>query len=148
MKKIVYQWFLMWNYTILGVLALFITATIRKLTGSFVVFLAAARFSGKCDRKGGVAHTKVGVVNKNFRTLRAHNKKNPPFQYPTSAPGMVRSIENRFLNNPANVSLLVNTDGVSIFRSSKCSLWPIWLVINELPPSQRYAQIHYHNYGG
>ena len=53
----------MWNYTIFGVLALFITATIRKLTGSFAVFLAAARFSGKRDRKGGVVHTKVGVVN-------------------------------------------------------------------------------------
>ena len=46
----------------------------------------------------------------------------------------------RFLSNPANVSLLLNTDGVNIFRSSKCSLWPIWLVINELPPSHRYAQ--------
>ena len=56
----------MWNYTTLGVLALFITATIRKLTGSFIVFLAAAQFSGKRDQKGGVAHTKVGVVDENF----------------------------------------------------------------------------------
>ena len=43
-----------------------------------------------------------------------------------------------FLNEPANVSLLLNTDGVAIFRSSKCSIWPVWIVINELPKSQRY----------
>ena len=39
--------------------------------------------------------------------------------------------------NPAHTSLLCNTDGVALFRSSKFSIWPIWLVINELPPSQR-----------
>lgn len=40
-------------------------------------------------------------------------------------------------SNPANVSMLCNTDGVSIFKSSKFSLWPIWIVINELPPMER-----------
>lgn len=42
-----------------------------------------------------------------------------------------------FLSKPENVSFLLNTDGVSIFRSSTVSLWPLWLVINELPPSVR-----------
>jgi hypothetical protein len=54
-----------------------------------------------------------------------------------------------FLNEPANVSFLVNTDGVAIFRSSKFSIWPVWIVINELPKSQRYVlfmYILYHNY--
>lgn len=37
-----------------------------------------------------------------------------------------------------NISLTINTDGVDdIFRSSKFSLWPVYLQINELPPSQR-----------
>ena len=40
---------------------------------------------------------------------------------------------------PGNVSLLMNTDGVAVFKSSKKSLWPIWLVINELPPNERYT---------
>ena len=44
-----------------------------------------------------------------------------------------------FLSKPENISLLLNTDGVSIFRSSTVSLWPILLVINELPPSVRFV---------
>ena len=36
---------------------------------------------------------------------------------------------------------LCNTDGVAIFKSSKCSLWPIWIVINELPPMVYYDMI-------
>ena len=42
-----------------------------------------------------------------------------------------------FLSKPENVSVLLNTNGVSIFWSSTMSLWPLWLVINELPPSVR-----------
>ena len=42
-----------------------------------------------------------------------------------------------FLSQPANVSLLLNTDGVSLFHSCTVSLWPIWLVINELPSRKR-----------
>lgn len=45
-----------------------------------------------------------------------------------------------FLPLLANLSLICNTDGVAIFRSSKTSIWPVWLVINELPKSQRYVQ--------
>ena len=36
--------------------------------------------------KRGVAKVKVGVVDENFRALRAHDNKNPPSQYPASAP--------------------------------------------------------------
>lgn len=43
-----------------------------------------------------------------------------------------------FLNETAHISFLLNTDGVAIFRSSKFSVWPVWIVINELPKSQRY----------
>ena len=34
-------------------------------------------------------------------------------------------------STPANVSLLCSTDGVAIFKSSKFSLWPVWVVIND-----------------
>ena len=40
-----------------------------------------------------------------------------------------------------HLSLMVNTDGVSIFRSSNYSLWPVYFVINELPPENRYQII-------
>lgn len=44
-----------------------------------------------------------------------------------------------FLSQPANVSLLLNTDGVALFHSSTVSLWPIWLIVNELPLRKRYV---------
>lgn len=40
---------------------------------------------------------------------------------------------NGFLSNHHNISFTFNTDGASIFKSSKVSVWPIFLVINELP---------------
>lgn len=36
------------------------------------------------------------------------------------------------------ISLTLNTDGVSIFKSNKMSVWPILLMINELPFVDRY----------
>ena len=42
-----------------------------------------------------------------------------------------------FLSHPAHISLLCNTDGVALYRSSKVSIWPVWAVINELPSSMR-----------
>lgn len=42
-----------------------------------------------------------------------------------------------FLSQPANVSLMINTDGVAVFKSSNASLWPVWVVINELPKRKR-----------
>lgn len=32
-----------------------------------------------------------------------------------------------------NISFTLNTDGVLIFKSSKFSIWPVYLMINELP---------------
>lgn len=48
-----------------------------------------------------------------------------------------------FLSQPANVSLLLNTDGVAIYRSSKVSIWPVWAVVNELPVSMRSVTLHH-----
>ena len=41
-------------------------------------------------------------------------------------------------DHPANVSLTINTDGVQVFKSSDVHFWPVWLVVNELPPTFRY----------
>ena len=46
--------------------------------------------------------------------------------------------DNGFLSNKDNISFLWNTDGVPLFKSSKISIWSIFLVINELPPSLHY----------
>lgn len=42
-----------------------------------------------------------------------------------------------FLSNPNNISLLGNTDGVALIRSTSSGVWPIYLVINEIPPKER-----------
>ncbi|XP_073255018.1 uncharacterized protein [Porites lutea] len=44
-------------------------------------------------------------------------------------------------DNPFNRSFSFNTDGVSPFKSSnRQNFWPIFLVINELPPRLRYSR--------
>ena len=40
-----------------------------------------------------------------------------------------------------DLSLSFNTDGVPIFNSSKCSLWPILATVNELPPKLRRTHV-------
>ena len=45
-------------------------------------------------------------------------------------------------NRKSVFSLLWNTDGVSIFRSSNTNIWPFYLVINELPFEIRFSRPH------
>lgn len=42
------------------------------------------------------------------------------------------------LSQLENLSLKFNTDGVSVFKSSGSSVWPVYFQINELPPIKRY----------
>ena len=48
--------------------------------------------------------------------------------------------ESGFLKDYRNISFVYNTDGAPIFKSSKYSLWPLFLAINELPYSQRFSR--------
>lgn len=49
-----------------------------------------------------------------------------------------KHVASGFLGNPNNISLSFDTDGVAVFRSSrKGKLWPLYFVINELPPRIR-----------
>lgn len=41
--------------------------------------------------------------------------------------------DNGLLSDPNNISLSLNTDGAPIFKSSNVSIWPVYLLINELP---------------
>jgi hypothetical protein len=50
-----------------------------------------------------------------------------------------RSLPRDYSTQPANISLMFNTDGVPVFRSSGFSFWPIYLIINELPYRMRYV---------
>lgn len=42
-----------------------------------------------------------------------------------------------FLSHPAHITLMFNTEGVLVFRSSGFSFWPLYLLINELPYRMR-----------
>lgn len=44
------------------------------------------------------------------------------------------------LLNPHNISLLCNTDGVCVYESTTHTMWPILLMVNELPYNLRYVQ--------
>lgn len=44
------------------------------------------------------------------------------------------------LENPNNISFTWYTDGVPVFKSSKFSFWPVYLVINELPYKERFRK--------
>ena len=65
----------------------------------------------------------------------------------SSEPGVVSDVvdgreykkHSNLVDEPGNIILTLNTDGVSMFRSSSVDLWPIWLAINELPPTHRYV---------
>ncbi len=45
-----------------------------------------------------------------------------------------------FLTVEANLTLLFNTDGIPLYKSSKVNIWPVFLAINELPPEERFAK--------
>lgn len=49
---------------------------------------------------------------------------------------------NGFLSDrfPYNISLLWNTDGIPIFKSTAISLWPVMFTINELPINMRFRK--------
>ena len=44
------------------------------------------------------------------------------------------------LSDKDNISFIMNTDGVPVFKSSKVSIWPVYMIINELPYSKRMAK--------
>lgn len=41
-----------------------------------------------------------------------------------------------------HISLQINTDGVSLFHSSSFSIWPVYFIINELPPHLRLVYFY------
>ena len=44
-----------------------------------------------------------------------------------------------FLVNKYKISLIFNTDGIPVFKSSNLSFWPLYLLIIELPYKLRYV---------
>ena len=53
--------------------------------------------------------------------------------------GFFRGSSTQDKKTQIHLSLQINTDGVAIFRSSKFSIWPVYFIVNELPPNCRYV---------
>ncbi len=47
---------------------------------------------------------------------------------------------NGILSQAENISLIWNTDGIPVFKSSSYSLWPLYFIINELPYKLRMCK--------
>ncbi|XP_068724371.1 uncharacterized protein [Montipora capricornis] len=45
-----------------------------------------------------------------------------------------------FLSNPHNISFLGNSDGVALIKSTSYGVWPVYLIVNEIPPSERFRR--------
>ncbi|CAH3170223.1 unnamed protein product, partial [Pocillopora meandrina] len=48
--------------------------------------------------------------------------------------------QREFKPEPYNISVKLNTDGVAIFHSSQFGVWPLFLLVNELPPAMRQVK--------
>jgi len=49
---------------------------------------------------------------------------------------------NKYTDSPSNISVIFNTDGFPVFRSSGFAFWPLYLLINELPYQMRYVRLN------
>ena len=50
-----------------------------------------------------------------------------------------KDIAMKYFGSGVMLNSTIYTDGVSTFEYSRYSIWPIYLVINNLPPKQRYS---------
>ena len=85
-----------------------------------------------------------------IRTNRfAHFRNNPQKKLMDVYDGTIyqQLFNTGILNNENNLSFAISTDGVQIFKSSKVSMWPVYMLINELPLSQRKARENIIFYG-
>ena len=54
---------------------------------------------------------------------------------------VLESEDGKYFNSKAACSFLINTDGIQISLKSKTSVWPVYLVINEIPIQNRFLNL-------
>ena len=71
--------------------------------------------------------------------LQARKQANTAGSNISDISGGIRYREMQQFVNYGNLTMVANTDGVQLFKSSSVSMWPVWIVINELPVGMRYT---------
>ncbi|KAG8176072.1 hypothetical protein JTE90_025530 [Oedothorax gibbosus] len=49
-----------------------------------------------------------------------------------------RNLNGGVLSDEQNLTVTLNTDGSPVFKSSKTTMWPIQIMLNEFPPNERF----------
>lgn len=80
-----------------------------------------------------------GFMN-SVRTYRFKNREKGIIKNVYDGDNYQELINKSVLNDKNTVSFAFNTDGVPVFESSKVSMWPAYLRINELPPKERMGR--------
>lgn len=52
---------------------------------------------------------------------------------------LLNSEDGQLFKDGRALSFLINTDGISFCKKSKLAIWPVYMVINELPLHLRYS---------
>ena len=55
--------------------------------------------------------------------------------------GSIYKERSNFYSDPYNLSFTMNIDGAPKFKSSTMQIWPVQMIINELPPMARLAML-------
>ena len=86
-----------------------------------------------------------GIVGHDFfESLQKHYLENPDGKVVDIHHGQVyRALASGDgpLVDKRNISVVLNTDGVPVFQSTNYQIWPVLLMINELPFAERYAHL-------
>lgn len=84
----------------------------------------------------------IEAIRENWETIQNfHNDVNDDYTGSISDvqnASYVVSLKKKINTNRNLISLMMNTDGANKFKSNTLSVWPIQLVLNDLPPQIRY----------
>ena len=61
--------------------------------------------------------------------------------------GILSGCQYRAKVHENDLNILWNSDGVPVFRSNNCSIWPLQFVLNELPHKLQRNNVHIVDYG-
>uniref|UniRef100_A0ABD2XQ09 Uncharacterized protein n=1 Tax=Trichogramma kaykai TaxID=54128 RepID=A0ABD2XQ09_9HYME len=88
-----------------------------------------------------VAESVISILQGGFLEKLTHRftrTKSDELNYEDICDGLVyKSLPDDFTDNPNNITFTWDSDGFPLFKSSKFSVWPVYLMINELPYQDR-----------